>query len=134
MNLVRCDAPADAYSLVLKHVKKSIDEDVAETNSELAKTARDMLSRSLIKQTVMTSVYGITPAGARRQITNHIDEIGNCEIGQSNNKSALARSVLALVLLYYFCSCCIHVLHTYSVIYRRKFCKVLESHSLVRRQ
>lgn len=44
---------------------------------------RGLIDRKLVKQTVMTSVYGVTPVGARAQIENRLKEKGfNGDKGQ----------------------------------------------------
>ncbi|XP_019429435.1 PREDICTED: DNA-directed RNA polymerase 1B, mitochondrial-like [Lupinus angustifolius] len=79
VNLVRGDQPADVYSgiaaRVLEIMKKDAKKD-PQTNPN-ALHARNLLSqvdRKLVKQTVMTSVYGVTYIGARDQIKKRLNE------------------------------------------------------------
>ncbi|RHY35077.1 hypothetical protein DYB32_000435 [Aphanomyces invadans] len=45
------------------------------TNKEYANMLLNHISRKVVKQTVMTSVYGVTAIGARRQIQTRLEEI-----------------------------------------------------------
>jgi len=49
-------------------VKADIDADDNPKNEEIVKVLRGNIDRKTIKQTVMTSVYGVTYIGARKQI------------------------------------------------------------------
>lgn len=62
----------DIYSAVLNLVKESVEKDA---DSEVAKLALKVLSRKMVKQTVMTSVYGVTHYGAKEQVMNRIKEL-----------------------------------------------------------
>lgn len=57
---------------------KAIDED-GKNDHEVAKALREYingpLERKIIKQTVMTTVYGVTPFGAREQIKRQLADI-----------------------------------------------------------
>ena len=48
----------------------------AEKGVRFAKVLRGRVDRKLVKQTVMTSVYGVTFIGAREQIANRLRERG----------------------------------------------------------
>ncbi|KAK7250654.1 hypothetical protein RIF29_33212 [Crotalaria pallida] len=79
VNLVGGDQPADVYSgiaaRVLEIMKRDADKD-PQTNPN-ALHARHLISqvdRKLVKQTVMTSVYGVTYIGARDQIKRRLKE------------------------------------------------------------
>lgn len=68
----------DVYSDVLEIVKSKVHEDLhrkSTTNSSLAKIAFPVLNRKLIKQTVMTTVYGVTAYGGAAQIQERIKEL-----------------------------------------------------------
>lgn len=66
----------DVYSTVLSLVKESISQVymAGQQDSELAKLVLPVLNRKLIKQTVMTTVYGVTLYGATKQIKNQIED------------------------------------------------------------
>ncbi|RKO99833.1 hypothetical protein CXG81DRAFT_13956 [Caulochytrium protostelioides] len=78
VNLVRRDRPQDVYSAVLDRVRTTIEQE-ARDGHDLARLALPRLNRKLVKQTVMTNTYGVTPYGARQQITNRLRE-GNAKI------------------------------------------------------
>ena len=68
VNLGVTDRPGDVYTHVAKMVIKMLDEAISDPNDanrELALKLKDNIKRKTIKQTVMTSVYGVTFIGAR---------------------------------------------------------------------
>lgn len=71
VNLVPSDRPQDVYSKVLTIVQGYVDKD-AEKGNKVAQLLRDKLVRKVIKQTVMTNVYGVTFVGARAQIASQL--------------------------------------------------------------
>ncbi|KAI9092039.1 hypothetical protein K1719_027974 [Acacia pycnantha] len=79
VNLVGGDRPADVYSgiaaRVLEIMKMDSEKD-PETypNALLARRLINQVDRKLVKQTVMTSVYGVTYIGARDQIKRRLKE------------------------------------------------------------
>lgn len=80
VNLVPGDRPADIYSEVARLVEKDIAKD-KEDGNELAKALYEKIpgdqkiSRKIVKQTVMTNVYGVTFVGARAQVQKQLDDI-----------------------------------------------------------
>ncbi|QPG73327.1 hypothetical protein FOA43_000637 [Brettanomyces nanus] len=74
VNLIPADKPSDIYTRVSKIVQAGVDEDCKNNVSEAVAT-QDIITRKLVKQTVMTSVYGVTYVGARAQITKRLKEI-----------------------------------------------------------
>lgn len=74
VNLVPTDRPQDVYNGVAKLVNERIDE-MARDGDEIGILLQGKVSRKVIKQTVMTSVYGVTIIGAREQIGNRLGEI-----------------------------------------------------------
>jgi DNA-directed RNA polymerase len=77
VNLCPVDRPQDVYSEISRLVAKRVEADAAagvpEAQTLLKSTEID---RKLVKQTVMTSVYGVTFVGARAQIGNRLKERG----------------------------------------------------------
>jgi len=73
VNLLQCDKPADVYTEVATVVKKRVAEESKRNVSEAIKAA-PYIDRKLVKQTVMTYVYGVTYVGARMQIENRLRE------------------------------------------------------------
>ncbi|GAA5797577.1 hypothetical protein HPULCUR_002965 [Helicostylum pulchrum] len=76
VNLAAGDRPADVYTGVADMVNKYIDK-AAEEGDEYAKILKGNVSRKVVKQTVMTNVYGVTFVGARAQIENRLREQPN---------------------------------------------------------
>ncbi|KAL9246229.1 hypothetical protein vseg_019791 [Gypsophila vaccaria] len=79
VNLVAGDKPADVYSNIAKRVHeimlRDAEKDPAiEPNAVHAKLLLNQVDRKLVKQTVMTSVYGVTYIGARDQIKRRLKE------------------------------------------------------------
>ncbi|KAB5544703.1 hypothetical protein DKX38_012815 [Salix brachista] len=79
VNLVGGEKPADVYSgiatRVLDIMKGDAEKDPAiSPNSVHAKLLVNQVDRKLVKQTVMTSVYGVTYIGARDQIKRRLKE------------------------------------------------------------
>ncbi|VEU20933.1 DEKNAAC101802 [Brettanomyces naardenensis] len=86
VNLIPADKPSDIYTRVSRIVQAAVDKDVANKVPEALAT-HDIIKRKLVKQTVMTSVYGVTYVGARAQITKRLkeidfdeDEIAKCSV------------------------------------------------------
>ncbi|KAK9144130.1 hypothetical protein Sjap_004033 [Stephania japonica] len=81
VNLVDGEKPADVYSGIAARVLKIVRQDALEDratdlNAQRAKLLIDQVDRKLVKQTVMTSVYGVTYIGARQQIKRRLKERG----------------------------------------------------------
>ncbi|KAI0910103.1 DNA-directed RNA polymerase [Ustulina deusta] len=72
VNLLPANRPADVYSAVADLVKASIKEDLA-NGSFLAKAVDGKITRKVVKQTVMTNVYGVTFIGAKAQVLKQLD-------------------------------------------------------------
>lgn len=84
VNLVVGDKPADVYSgiaaRVLEIMKRDAQKDPAtDPNVAHAKLLINQVDRKMVKQTVMTSVYGVTYIGARDQIKRRLKERGVIE-------------------------------------------------------
>ncbi|EAR93244.2 DNA-directed RNA polymerase (macronuclear) [Tetrahymena thermophila SB210] len=71
VNLMNAQKPGDLYShvarMVEQRVGKDANDDLAKYNA-IAKKLSGNIKRKVVKQTVMTSVYGVTFVGARKQI------------------------------------------------------------------
>ncbi|ANB13629.1 Rpo41p [Sugiyamaella lignohabitans] len=96
VNLVPSSKPQDVYSRVLEIVRVRVEEDATKGHKE-AKMAVDKLSRKLIKQTVMTHVYGVTFVGARQQISNRLSDAGLEQEHLYSTAGYLAKTVLGAV-------------------------------------
>ncbi|XP_068207915.1 LOW QUALITY PROTEIN: DNA-directed RNA polymerase, mitochondrial [Palaemon carinicauda] len=74
VNLAPSIVPQDVYSAVAELVEKERLKDAAEGN-ELAQMLDGYVKRKVIKQTVMTTVYGVTRFGARLQIERQLKDL-----------------------------------------------------------
>jgi DNA-directed RNA polymerase len=77
VNLLPADRPQDVYSHVAALVEERVKEDAAQGNL-YAIFAQGKITRKVVKQTVMTNVYGVTFVGGvaqiRKQIEHHFDK------------------------------------------------------------
>lgn len=74
VNLYPSDRPQDVYSVVADMVDKYRKMD-ADAGNEIAKALEGHVSRKVMKQTVMTTVYGVTKFGARLQIARQLSDL-----------------------------------------------------------
>jgi DNA-directed RNA polymerase len=87
VNLIPSSTPQDVYTRVLEHVLTQIELDaqlpdlpddnfkkLTLNHGKLARLVRGKVNRKVIKQTVMTSVYGVTATGARAQVQARLEE------------------------------------------------------------
>uniref|UniRef100_A0A6Q2XNU6 DNA-directed RNA polymerase n=1 Tax=Esox lucius TaxID=8010 RepID=A0A6Q2XNU6_ESOLU len=76
VNLMPCDVPQDVYSVVAQQVEGFRVRD-AEKALKVAQVLEGFINRKVVKQTVMTVVYGVTRYGGRLQIEKRLKEIDN---------------------------------------------------------
>ncbi|SNX82186.1 related to RPO41 - DNA-directed RNA polymerase, mitochondrial [Melanopsichium pennsylvanicum] len=76
VNLSRGDKPADVYSGVADLVIKMLDEEAAK-GERLASILQGKVTRKVVKQTVMTTVYGVTFIGAKNQVMRQLADRGD---------------------------------------------------------
>lgn len=74
VNLAPASVPQDVYSGVATLVEQARQRD-EDAGNEVAKVLRGFVRRKVIKQTVMTTVYGVTRFGARLQIAKQLKDI-----------------------------------------------------------
>lgn len=74
VNLLRAAVPRDVYSGVAELVRERIATAAREGNAT-ARLLDGRITRKIVKQTVMTSVYGVTLVGAREQVRNRLREV-----------------------------------------------------------
>lgn len=104
VNLTPSERPQDVYSRVLEIVKERIRED-ANKGDAAAKLVVDKLTRKVVKQTVMTHVYGVTFVGARKQIAGKLGEFDELDRRQLYSASAyVAGKVLGAVKSLFTCA------------------------------
>ena len=78
VNLDNTDRPSDVYTYVANMVEKRMQEDVErKLDNKFAKMLVGKISRKVVKQTVMTTVYGVTFVGAREQIERQLKDRGD---------------------------------------------------------
>ncbi|KAK3688221.1 hypothetical protein B0T22DRAFT_458984 [Podospora appendiculata] len=71
VNLEPGDKPADVYTAVADLVNESIAKDL-KVNDRFAQILTGKINRKVVKQTVMTNVYGVTFIGAKKQIQKQL--------------------------------------------------------------
>ncbi|XP_054819802.1 DNA-directed RNA polymerase 2B, chloroplastic/mitochondrial-like isoform X2 [Prosopis cineraria] len=101
VNLVAGEKPADVYTGIAARVLDIIRRDAQKDpavfpDASHAKTLINQVDRKLVKQTVMTSVYGVTYVGARDQIMRRLKDRGAIS---DNNQLFLAACYAAKVTL-----------------------------------
>jgi DNA-directed RNA polymerase, mitochondrial len=74
VNLKPNDLPQDVYSVVVDQVELERKQD-ANNGIEIAKILQGFVKRKVIKQTIMTTNYGVTMYGARQQIGRQLRDI-----------------------------------------------------------
>ncbi|KAI9799787.1 MAG: hypothetical protein M1825_004347 [Sarcosagium campestre] len=74
VNLEPGDRPSDIYTAVSELVVKEITKDAARGNP-LAAVLDGKVKRKVVKQTVMTNVYGVTFIGATAQVRRQLEDI-----------------------------------------------------------
>ncbi|KAG5651535.1 hypothetical protein H0H81_008297 [Sphagnurus paluster] len=73
VNLAAGDRPSDVYTHVGNMVEQVLRED-AEKGNKYAIMLKGQITRKVVKQTVMTTVYGVTFVGAREQIERQLKD------------------------------------------------------------
>lgn len=74
VNLEPGDRPSDIYTAVAEMVTAEIAVEAAQGN-ELSGLLNGKLTRKVVKQTVMTNVYGVTFQGAKKQVRTQLNDI-----------------------------------------------------------
>lgn len=75
VNLMPTDRPQDVYSRIVDLVESQRRTDAATAGfkyKDIAKQLEGVVDRKVVKQTVMTTVYGVTRYGAREQIARQL--------------------------------------------------------------
>ncbi|XP_017756458.1 PREDICTED: DNA-directed RNA polymerase, mitochondrial [Eufriesea mexicana] len=76
VNLYPFDVPKDVYSAVVSIIEEQRQMD-AKNNVKIAQILEGFIKRKVIKQTVMTTVYGVTKYGAKYQIAKQLKDMDN---------------------------------------------------------
>ena len=74
VNLEPGEKPSDIYTAVAELVKEAVAKDAKE-GSALAQALDGKITRKVVKQTVMTNVYGVTFQGARLQVKRQLEDL-----------------------------------------------------------
>ena len=74
VNLEPGDRPSDIYTAVAEMVKVEVADEASKGN-EAAQILDGKLTRKVVKQTVMTNVYGVTFTGAKAQVRNVLEDL-----------------------------------------------------------
>nr|ASF90204.1 hypothetical protein SPAR04594 [Bartheletia paradoxa] len=93
VNLVPSDRPADVYTAVANITIEAVEADAAIGN-EYALLLAGKITRKVVKQTVMTTVYGVTFIGARDQIAGQLKESGISDEHMFQVAAYLAKKVM----------------------------------------
>ncbi len=75
VNLVPADSPADGYAAVAGRVAALVGRD-ADKGHKIARRLEGWIDRNIVKQTVMTTSYGVTNHGAMDQLYGHLKSAG----------------------------------------------------------
>jgi DNA-directed RNA polymerase len=78
VNMIPRDKPNDVYIHVANAVRDLVKLD-ADGGNQLAKVVLPIIDRSVVKRTVMTSVYGVTRMGSRHQIYEQLQKDGKLD-------------------------------------------------------
>jgi DNA-directed RNA polymerase len=84
------------YSQIKDVALEIVERDAAE-GEPIAEWWLPHLTRTVIKQPVMTTVYGVTPIGARRQVYGKIDNMGLKDLDRYRAAHYLSRTVLKAI-------------------------------------
>lgn len=74
VNLEPGDQPRDVYQVVASMVEAQRSREAKQGN-KLASSLEGVIKRKVVKQTVMTFVYGVTKFGARKQVMKQLKEM-----------------------------------------------------------
>uniref|UniRef100_A0A8C4WZK8 DNA-directed RNA polymerase n=1 Tax=Eptatretus burgeri TaxID=7764 RepID=A0A8C4WZK8_EPTBU len=74
VNLIPHELPQDVYEVVAQKVEQHRLRDAA-NGLQIAQVLEGFINRKVVKQTVMTVVYGVTRYGARLQVEKRLDEL-----------------------------------------------------------
>lgn len=93
VNMLPADEPADVYSQVAEATAALVEADARHGVPE-AITLSGHIGRATVKQVVMTSVYGVTIVGARKQVYEQLDDVGLDDDARYKASMYLSRVVL----------------------------------------
>ncbi|KAL9104053.1 MAG: hypothetical protein Q9163_000950 [Psora crenata] len=99
VNLEPGDRPSDIYTAVAEIIKAEVREEAARGH-ELASQLDGHLTRKVVKQTVMTNVYGVTFIGAKRQVRKQLETLlpnfpDNPTVNMNSASGYIARKIFS---------------------------------------
>ena len=94
VNLEPGDRPSDIYTGVAELVKAQITNDAAQ-GDVLAQQLDGRVTRKVVKQTVMTNVYGVTFVGAIRQVLKQLEDFDQIYPDTRNMNKRVAATYIA---------------------------------------
>ena len=74
VNLIKTDNPQDPYTIIAERVAEQVAQDARDGN-KIAMALDGLVTRSVVKQPCMTTLYGVTHIGARQQIEKSLPTI-----------------------------------------------------------
>lgn len=102
VNLSPHERPQDVYNGVLDRVKVRLAAHKESRNPEEKQFATILdgkITRKVIKQTVMTSVYGVTLLGAKEQVLNRLKELEGVAWPEENTEMFMSKAALYIAKL-----------------------------------
>lgn len=97
VNLRGGDRPSDVYSGVADLVVNTLSERAAE-GDETAQLLQGKVTRKVVKQTVMTTVYGVTFVGAKNQVMRQLADRGDIPAAKLwESASYLAKVIMGCI-------------------------------------
>ena len=96
VSLAPSDKPGDVYTAILELVEEKINAEIDPKFITIAESLKENVTRKVIKQTVMTSVYGVTFVGARKQIQRQLKDK---KIYETNGELYNASKYLAILTI-----------------------------------
>ncbi|KAI4145490.1 MAG: hypothetical protein LQ340_006258 [Diploschistes diacapsis] len=94
VNLEPGDRPSDIYTAVAEMVQQRITED-AMSGDPMGLLLDGKIKRKIVKQTVMTNVYGVTFAGAKMQVLRQLEDFYPDLFADDSRKLFMASSYIA---------------------------------------
>lgn len=94
VNLLPSDKPRDVYTHVAEIIRGKLREELKTEDNAMAKFFVENLNRKMVKQTVMTNVYGVTFTGATFQIDKQIKDFFDDTKDSIKHSQFLATHVL----------------------------------------
>jgi DNA-directed RNA polymerase len=102
VNLVPHERPQDVYNGVLERVKERMaahQDSLEPLEQQLSLLLDGKITRKVIKQTVMTSVYGVTLLGAKHQVLNRLRELDTIKWPDADKEFIMGKAAMYIAKL-----------------------------------